>query len=196
MNHLGEAAELYALGALDAAERERVDTHVATCDLCLRRLGEAERAVAGLVDAPVFTSRRERRWPLALATGLGFACAASLVVVAGLHRDVDSDGELIDRLVSSHFAHVQFQTPAGAPIGAKVIYERNGAWYAVVATGAPAWRAVIITTAGARISVPQPFARRGSGSVLTIDDPQPVRTIELDDAAGSVVATARPLLDR
>jgi anti-sigma factor RsiW len=48
--HIGESAELYALGALEPAERDAIDAHVATCSSCLRALGDAERTVAALVD--------------------------------------------------------------------------------------------------------------------------------------------------
>jgi hypothetical protein len=49
--HLDELIELYALGALDQAERARVDAHAATCSACTRALGAAEATVAALDDA-------------------------------------------------------------------------------------------------------------------------------------------------
>src|SRR5690242_15465164 len=49
--HIGEAAELYAAGQLDAAEVVVVDAHVAECEACLRRLGEAEETVLALERA-------------------------------------------------------------------------------------------------------------------------------------------------
>ena len=35
---------------LDDAERDRVDAHLATCDACARNVGDAEAAIAALVD--------------------------------------------------------------------------------------------------------------------------------------------------
>jgi hypothetical protein len=49
--HLGELAELYALGALEPLEREQVDAHAAGCAACTRALGVAESAVAALDEA-------------------------------------------------------------------------------------------------------------------------------------------------
>jgi hypothetical protein len=46
--HLGELAELYALGALEPHERTQVDAHVADCAACARALGAAESTVAVL----------------------------------------------------------------------------------------------------------------------------------------------------
>ncbi|HEY8320639.1 MAG TPA: zf-HC2 domain-containing protein [Candidatus Baltobacteraceae bacterium] len=51
MNHIDDAAALYALGALDELDRRRVDAHVATCAACAHALGEAERAVTNAIEA-------------------------------------------------------------------------------------------------------------------------------------------------
>jgi len=196
MNHLDDEAELYALGLLEAAERDRVDEHVRVCDACLRRVGAAEAAVAALTDASVIAAvparAGDRRWPFALAAASLLACAASLATAFGLHRASDDDGAVIARLVDSHFAHVQFAAPGGRPIAAKAIYERHGAWYIIVATGAPAWHVVIVEPNGTRVPVAHAFAQRGGSSILTIDDPPPVRAIELEDAAGTTIARAQP----
>ncbi|MBC5810585.1 MAG: zf-HC2 domain-containing protein [Candidatus Eremiobacteraeota bacterium] len=48
--HVGENAELYALGLLDAAEHAALEAHVATCDSCLRWVGAAEEAAAALAS--------------------------------------------------------------------------------------------------------------------------------------------------
>ncbi len=48
-----DQVEAYALGALEDAERSAVDEHIAACDACLRRVGEAEETVASLaLDLP------------------------------------------------------------------------------------------------------------------------------------------------
>ncbi|MDQ2859001.1 MAG: zf-HC2 domain-containing protein, partial [Candidatus Eremiobacteraeota bacterium] len=51
--HLGERAELYALGALDAREADAVNAHAARCADCARLVGAAERAVMTLDAATV-----------------------------------------------------------------------------------------------------------------------------------------------
>lgn len=197
MNHIEEDAELYALGLLDAHERERIDDHVLSCDVCVRRLGEAERAVAALIDtamAPV--ARHPRRWQsFAVNAGLGLGFAASLIAAIGFHRALDADGTVMAWFATSHFAHAQFQTPSGKTLDVKAVYERHGHWYAIVANGTPSWHAIVIEPDGTRRVLPQTFANRGAASVLTIPDPPRAREIELDDAAGNVVGTVHPLLE-
>ncbi|MBD5657744.1 MAG: hypothetical protein IAI50_21590, partial [Candidatus Eremiobacteraeota bacterium] len=51
--HLGERAELYALGTLDAAGADAVNAHAARCGDCARLVGAAERAVIALDLASV-----------------------------------------------------------------------------------------------------------------------------------------------
>ena len=48
--HLGDDAELYALGLLEPERRAEIDAHVAGCADCLRLLGEAEATAAALAD--------------------------------------------------------------------------------------------------------------------------------------------------
>ncbi len=67
--HLGERAELYALGALEPVERTEVETHVARCADCLRALGAAEATVTTLAEAWAPRS--------ALPAGLGARLTAS-----------------------------------------------------------------------------------------------------------------------
>lgn len=57
-NHIGDLAELYALGALDANERLAVEVHVEVCSECARALGCAEAFVLSLDAATA-----ERREP-------------------------------------------------------------------------------------------------------------------------------------
>ena len=49
--HVGENAELYALGLLEARERAAIDAHVAGCSTCMRRVGEAEETAAILAQS-------------------------------------------------------------------------------------------------------------------------------------------------
>ncbi len=196
MTHIGEDAEAYALGLLDAAERERVDEHVAACGDCLRRLGEAEGAVASLVDATSPLHVQPKPWIYAAVAGLGLALAAAVVTALGLQNALSADGTLLAWMSTNHFAHVQFHTPAGRPIDVKVVYERRGGWYSIIANGSPNVRVTLIEPDGTRVKLEQHFARRGSASYLTIDHAPPVASIELDDPGGGVVATAEPAVTR
>jgi anti-sigma-K factor RskA len=49
--HIGDLAELYALGALEAGERAEVDAHAQTCVVCARALAAAAATVAALEGA-------------------------------------------------------------------------------------------------------------------------------------------------
>ena len=49
--HIGELAELYALGVLEPQEFGSIDAHIAGCAGCARALGDAEATVAALGDA-------------------------------------------------------------------------------------------------------------------------------------------------
>jgi anti-sigma factor RsiW len=194
--HLDDDAEAYALGLLDASERERVEAHITTCEPCLRRVGEAERTVMALVDATAPALARPRAWVPAALAGLGLALAAAIVTALGLQNALTSDGELIALMSTSHFAHVQFHTPAGAPVDVKVVYERHGGWYSVIARGAPNVRVTLIEPDGTHLKLDQRFVHRGGASYLTIDHPPAIAQLELDDPSGGVVATAEPLVTR
>jgi hypothetical protein len=103
--HLGEFAELYALGVLEPQERAQVEAHVADCADCARALGAAEATVAALDDAfvpqcepperldariaaaaqavvPLAARRSVRR--AALPAPSFYATAAALLLAAGI----------------------------------------------------------------------------------------------------------------
>ncbi len=48
IDHIGEDAELYALGMLDSARRAEVELHIVGCDACLERVGAAEATALSL----------------------------------------------------------------------------------------------------------------------------------------------------
>ena len=48
--HIGERAELYALGSLDSAERTVVERHVRICLECANRVRAAEGTIAFIAD--------------------------------------------------------------------------------------------------------------------------------------------------
>ncbi len=143
--HVGDDAALYALGALDDAERAAIDAHVATCDACARLLGAAEDDVARLVDASPMhgASARPKRtpWPRA-------AAAIAAIFVLGLmpsvyfwqqnramHDTMAADTDAMNRLASAPFHTASFGQIAGAS-NAHVMYAPDGSWYVIVVRGA------------------------------------------------------------
>ena len=133
--HIGESAELYAAGALDAREQARVDAHVAECTDCLRRLGEAEETVLALERAGVadpmtrgasVVPMRPRRVP---AWWLAVAAAAAFMAGFVVPHSAPRSGVATLAMIGSHFSHAQF---SGTGPAAKVIYARDRSWYYVI----------------------------------------------------------------
>lgn len=139
-DHIGENAELYALGLLDAAESEAVEVHVRACAQCARRVGEAEETLLELergvrpARPPARLDRRMRFGRPASGARIWAATAAAFVIgllsSALLLRSVPSqhDAAMV-AMVESHFNHAQF-TGSGPP--AKVLYARDRAWLYVI----------------------------------------------------------------
>lgn len=137
-DHIGEAAELYAIGALDAAEHAAVDAHIAHCTECMRRVGEAEETVLALeranfvegtapgVRAPQPFSRRSVTWILPLAA------AAAFILGVLFPRPAAQNDVATLAMIGSHFSHAQF---AGSGPAAKVLYARDRSWYYVIVVG-------------------------------------------------------------
>lgn len=171
IEHLGDEAELYPLGLLDAAEREAVERHVARCAACAERVAKASLVAASLADSlprtepPVRLKRRLRAAVSARGAAQPrfswnvqrFALAAAvLLAVLGLgwqtyalRSRVASDDLALVTLINSHFNHVQMTSPSGAPIAAKVLYARDGAWlYVIVQHPTGALHALGSTSAG------------------------------------------------
>ena len=155
--HVGEDAELYALGLLDAERRAEVDAHAAACDDCLRALGEAEETAALLAAAlPELTPSRALGERLRAATTpanspvtplrrpsarsprwfAGLAVAAALVLALGagwyqssvMHGKLQANDVAVAMLVHSHFSHVPMTTTAAG--------ERSPPRCSTLATGA------------------------------------------------------------
>jgi hypothetical protein len=150
--HLGESAELYALGTLGDIERARVERHVRTCDGCAKRLGDAETTVLGLIEAdasqpamprgrtPAFTSRAP--WWIGAVAAAAFVAGLLPWGFASLRERpasrVAQDGQQValTAMLAGHFAHAAFVSGAPGAPAAKVIYAREGGWlYVIVAPG-------------------------------------------------------------
>lgn len=137
--HDPEALDLYALGALDEEQAAKVARHVRDCDLCARRLGDAERTVTAMLERDYAPRSRSRAY-----IGIGAAAALLLWIlplgllggeVGRLHAVQLADATAVSALVHSHFLHVPFRAVAANAPHAKVLYGRSDPWLYVVADG-------------------------------------------------------------
>ena len=168
MDHFDEELELYALGMLEPADRDRVDEHARTCDACAERLGRAESAVAALVGGSQRRARAGvcRGGRSAIAAAFALTSAVLFGQNVGLRGAVSNDGRVLEALVLSHFVHVPFSATTSVPVEAKVIYEQHGAWYQIVAERPADWHVAVTGVDGTmRTRVESPEAR-GSASYL------------------------------
>lgn len=154
IDHIGDFAELYALGSLDDAERAQVERHAATCATCAQRVSEAEEIVAGIAqemprhEPPARLERRlkhalrnERaasqiRWfPAALAAAVLLAIVPvwfALNPARTASVAMRQDEEALARIAAAPFARADFTSAQQRPMNAKVLYGKRGDWYYVI----------------------------------------------------------------
>ena len=183
--HIGDNAELYALGSLVDLDRQRVEAHVANCEDCLRRLGQAEETVLGLenetpevplpadAQAPEFRASRIPRWWLEAV-----AVAAALVIGFLLPRPVASPthGAAQVAMLHSHFNHSQFV--GNGPL-AKVLYSRDRSWFYVVVEGSHTYTVTGVSPKGTtQLGTTEP---RDGTSELFVRHTERFSRIELND---------------
>lgn len=187
--HIGENAELYALGSLDDLDRLRLEAHVANCADCMRRLGQAEETVLGLenqvpaeplpADArvPKFVSRPVPGW------WLGVVAAAAALIIGYLlpHAQQPSDNAAHVAMLHSHFNHAQFV--GNGPL-AKVIYARDRSWYYVVVEGSHTYGVAGVSNAG-NVSLGTLRPRDGTSELFVPHAPR-FDQIQLLDGSGVV----------
>lgn len=221
-DHPREDLAPYALGMLDAVRSGEVDAHVASCASCATELGSYESTVAAMVEAefpaPGLADDVQRRLrdrigssptPLRMRSRVpsvaALAVAAVLALAVGVLGTVDmfqrdalrSDGAFFTAMIASHFAHSQFQTVAGSPIDAKidakVVYDRRGHWYEVIARGIDAsYRvAVVAGTGEPPHERAERFVARGETFALRIESTTMITALELRSRDGRVVARAQ-----
>jgi anti-sigma-K factor RskA len=203
--HIDELAELYALGVLDDAERTSVDAHVRSCDLCARRIGEAEALIADSIqerEPPSSLDVRVRKAfapPARVAPRWGALVAAAFVIgllpgmlFAVFNRpaapyQADRD-RAIAAMVNSHFLHAQFTALAPDAPKAKVLYGRSTPWRYFVAqtnraytieaqnlNGASVVGTLHVAGNSGELFVPQSSAR----SFVLLDGTRPVARVKL-----------------
>ncbi|HLI95910.1 MAG TPA: hypothetical protein VKT72_07460 [Candidatus Baltobacteraceae bacterium] len=156
-DHVGELAELYAIGSLEEFERERVERHVSQCRECAAQLRDAEETVSALAQAQTRDLREppaelRARLDRSIATrrpvltwhpfAAGIAAAIILAFIptwVAVDRNsalvaMRQDERALARLASAgtQIDHAQFMLPSKQPMDAKVLYGPRGDWYYVV----------------------------------------------------------------
>jgi len=147
-DHIGELAELHALGDLDELEAIRADRHARTCDACAKRLGEAAAAVLYLVEsgdvAPEMPVELDNRIRFAKRPPLAWIAAVAAAFLVGLlpwgvttlrdsNQGIGSNQQLaMNAMLAGHFLHTPIAALAPDAPNAKVIYPREGGWVYVL----------------------------------------------------------------
>ncbi|HZY98246.1 MAG TPA: zf-HC2 domain-containing protein [Candidatus Baltobacteraceae bacterium] len=167
-DHIGENAELYALGQLGELESSRVEHHVRSCDSCAKRVGEAEATVLRLIEsgdvvpAPAQLDRRirfsgqpQRMWIAAIAAA--FLIGLLPWGVSTLrHPDVEAGSNqqlAMNAMLAGHFLHAPaVALVPGAP-QAKVIYPRESGWLYVLVGGTNQTIDVVAITGNERTTI-------------------------------------------
>jgi anti-sigma factor RsiW len=205
-DHIGESAELYALGQLGELESSRIEKHARTCDACAKRLGEAEAAVLHLIEsgsvAPAPPAELDRRirfakpkppraWIAAVAAAFLLGLLPWGVMELRRPPEPTASGQQLamNAMLAGHFLHTPFTAlVAGAP-AAKVIYPREGGWLYVLA--GPANQTLdVVAVAGTKrttiASIPPGSATRAAFVTIT----QRVTSVQLLEN-GKPAASAR-----
>jgi hypothetical protein len=152
--HVGDLAELYALGALDDAQRAAIEAHLTACAPCAQVVGAAERDVELIVsletrrqppralDARIahIIAPRRTAWPLVTALAaafiVGFLPSFYLWTAnRALHDAMSAQSSVMQRLAVAPHRISSFQATRVGP-AAEVAYAPDGSWYLVVVHGA------------------------------------------------------------
>lgn len=171
-NHVGDLAELYALGSLSAPEAAEVLGHAAQCEECRNRVRDAETAVTEMIESdgepeqpPAALRRRVaaigmRRPVNPYSWGAIAAALVLWIVPASLLYNqnrsqvnvISAQSTALHALVHSHFLHAQFVSSAPDAPAAKVIYAKTGGWFYVIVDAEPDGLQIgTVTPAGARV---------------------------------------------
>ncbi len=216
MNHIGEDAELYALGMLSDFETAQIRQHIGACSACRTSVSRAADVIAALAaetpqlepgialrarllkDAGLGTPKgRKTSWKWFAAGAFAGIAAAALVFLpmrASQDRIAAQNDLAFSTLVGSHFNHVQFApATADAPRG-KVLYGRHGEWVYVIVHAPRSGTEVALVRATGRTMLGSLLA---SGSNDTIFKANPGRFISIELVAnGKVIAQAVPVFAR
>lgn len=152
--HVGELAELYAIGSLDDSDRARVERHASSCAICAGRVADAEESVTRLAElqtmhepparlrtrlhSSLAAAHKRHAWartvPAAIAAALVLALIPTWVAVDRTRTVavMRQDEAALAKIAAAPFAHAQFMSPHNRPMDAKVLYGMHGDWYYVV----------------------------------------------------------------
>ena len=198
--HLEEAAELYALGALSDDERAAAEAHIAQCGACARRVGHAEETLADLVQPQTPSAQLDRRVRATFArrgsVRAFYPLVAAALIVALLpgaflwQRDRDLraadavNRQAVAAMIGSHFLHSQFVGVAADAPPAKAIFARNGAWvYVIAVTG----RDLTLTAGG---HVLGKLSGTGNERAIFVEHPPATRSLILSDGSRMLARAA------
>lgn len=204
-DHIGENAELYALGYLDELESRRVEQHVRTCDSCAKRLGEAEATVLRLIESgdvvsepPAELDRRvrfshqpQRAWIAAVAAAFLIGLLPwGITTMRQSEVGPSSNQQLaMNAMLAGHFLHAPAAALVPGAPQAKVIYPREGGWLYVLVGAASRPIDVVAITGSQRktiASIPPGPATRSA----FVEIPQRVSSVQLLEG-NTPVASAR-----
>jgi hypothetical protein len=169
VDHVGEDAELYALGTLDDFERIRVARHARECGDCARRIADAEATVLRLIElgeqpphalrplvlpdrAPA-PARGNGRWIAAVAAA--FLIGLLPWGIARVQQRGASGGDALAAaaMLAGHFSHAPFVALAARAPKAKAIYPLEGGWLYIIAAPGSAALNVAVTPPGERRTI-------------------------------------------
>lgn len=203
--HVEENAELYALGALGELEQARVERHARGCDVCAKRLGEAEATVLRLIEGEESrgeSAELDRRirftrpqnqapaWIAALAAAFVIGLLPWVVTSLRERDAIDSAHQqqlAMRAMLAGHFVHAPFVARVPGAPAAKVVYAREGGWlYVIVAPGSDPLDVVVVSGATLTKVASLPAARAVRSAF--INQPARVEQIELRDKGVPVAA--------
>jgi len=148
IEHVGDDAALYALGALDESQRDACDLHASACPACAQLLGQACDDVTAMVEAdgvptaalPVHVPRPAGPgafWPALAAVILVALLPASMLYRqnAAITAQLSQEDAMIARLASGDHRTAAFGPMPSGHV-ARVMYGPAGSWYVVMVQGA------------------------------------------------------------
>lgn len=206
--HIGELAELYAMGSLDEPAARSVEQHVRTCDPCSQQLAAAAEAVAQIetarpqvtppgslrrrLSASAHAPRRAHLWTGALAAAAAFAIALIPTWVAvdrGRHMAslFTADEQALERIARAPSVERAAFMAGGRPVG-NVLYGKRGDWYYVVVMHPKAGMQVAYVH-GARHEMLGPVVMHGRSGTLYLPVNHRMEELALVEN-GTIVADA------
>jgi hypothetical protein len=209
--HVGEDAELYALGQLEELETAWLERHVRECAQCAARVGEAESTVLRLIESEAAgeaaVAPRKASWqpprkraynPWMGAVAAAFALGLVPWVVSVTRHpgeNVPPQFSAQTAMLDSHFLHAPFVAATADAPEAKVIYARNGGWYYVLAAGGSRPLDVVLIAQSGKRSYVALLPAVDQTRTAFVRAHGIFEAVELDDA-GTPVATVKLVYPR